>query len=52
VLSFELKGGQKVADAFQAALKLGFVAPSLGGVETPVRPCLLCMMMFEEARKS
>ncbi|KAF5826057.1 cystathionine gamma-lyase [Dunaliella salina] len=36
VFSFELKGGQPTADAFQAALKIGFVAPSLGGVETLV----------------
>jgi len=40
VLSFELKGGQKAADAFQAALQIGFVAPSLGGVETLVRSML------------
>eukprot|EP00967_Tisochrysis_lutea_P111885 scaffold176248_cov18-Tisochrysis_lutea.AAC.1 len=36
VFSFELKGGQRAADIFQAALKIGFVAPSLGGVETLV----------------
>lgn len=34
MLSFELRGGVEAADAFMEKVKLPFVAPSLGGVET------------------
>jgi cystathionine beta-lyase/cystathionine gamma-synthase len=40
VVSFETKGGVEVAERVLARLKLPFIAPSLGGVETLVtRPC-------------
>jgi cystathionine gamma-synthase/cystathionine gamma-lyase/cystathionine beta-lyase len=41
MLSFRPRGGAEAADRFLAALRLGYVAPSLGGVETLVtRPAL------------
>jgi cystathionine gamma-synthase/cystathionine gamma-lyase/cystathionine beta-lyase len=41
MLSFRLKGGVAAADALLAAVRLPFVAPSLGGVETlATRPAL------------
>ena len=55
VLSFELKGGRLAADALQKALQIGFVAPSLGGVETLVRErdsflfSLLCLSLGRQS---
>ena len=34
MLSFEMKGGVEAAEKFMTAVKLPFIAPSLGGVET------------------
>ena len=40
MLSFEMKGGVAAAESSMARVKLPFVAPSLGGVETLLtRPC-------------
>lgn len=41
MISFELKGGIEAAERFMNRIKLAFIAPSLGGVETLVtRPVL------------
>jgi len=41
MISFELNGGTKAAEKFMSQIKLAFIAPSLGGVETLVtRPVM------------
>ncbi len=41
MISFELKGGLKAAEQFMDRVKLAYIAPSLGGVETLItRPVL------------
>jgi cystathionine gamma-synthase len=51
MLSIELKGGQRAAEKFIDALKLWYLAPSLGGVESTVSyPLLSSHVGFDRER--
>lgn len=53
MISFELKGGTQAAEQFMSRIKLAFIAPSLGGVETLItRPVMTSHRGLSEKEKA